>query len=36
MMAVDPPASPCRWGSQTTLRCCGQKPWYWALGKRQY
>ena len=28
MMAVGPPKSPYRWRFQTTLRCCGQKPWY--------
>jgi RNA-directed DNA polymerase len=27
-MAVGPPKSPCRWRFQTTLRCCGPKPWY--------
>jgi len=31
MMAEDPPWSPCRWWSQTTLRCCRQKLWCWAL-----
>ena len=27
-MAVGPPKPPCRWRLLTTLRCCGQKPWY--------
>jgi len=26
-MREDPSEPPCRWRLQTTLSCCGQKPW---------